>query len=92
MVLEVLTTATKLYKSNQSSISGVDLLAKQDETLCWTLISHAKVLILSSSEGSLVPFLEKLSAANRAVVWDVEDLDEEQAMVYLMENGVAKQG
>ena len=51
-------------------------------------------IILISSEGAIMPFLETLSAVNRCLVYEIGDLDEEQAMDYLlgknMEQEVAK--
>ena len=72
-------------------IDGVDLLAKRDEKLCTTLISLAKLMantnrlkiILISSEGAIMPFLETLSAVNRCL-YEIGDLDKEQAMDYLL--------
>ena len=77
-------------------IDGVDLLAKDDKKLCCRLITLAKILannkklkvVLVSSEGTIMPLLEMLSAANRALVYEVEDIDDEKAEIYLIENGI----
>lgn len=76
-------------------IDGVDLLAKRlkrDKKLCNALISLAKLMantnklkvVLITSEGAIMPFLEEFSAANRSLVYEIGDLDEEQAMRYLL--------
>lgn len=56
-------------------LDGVDLLAKHNKELCCRLITHAKVMankgtlrtVLVSSEGTIMPLLEILSAMNRAL-------------------------
>ena len=73
-------------------IDSIDLLAKRDKQLCETLIALAKVLanrnllelVLKSSEGAIMPFLEVLSTANRADVYEIGDLSEEKAVSFLM--------
>ena len=67
-------------------IDGVDLLAERDLDLCGALIALAKKIkmVLISSEGAVMPFLQQLSASNRAVVYEIGDLKEEKAIEYLM--------
>jgi len=45
-------------------------------------------MVLVSSAGTIMPFLRKLSAANRACICEVGDVTEEEAFNYLVENGV----
>lgn len=78
-------------------IDGVDLLAKRDPVLCEALITNAKLLanakqlqlVLISSEGAIIPFLRRCSAMNRALVYEIRDLDDEQARKYLREMGIS---
>ena len=78
-------------------IDGVDLLAKHNEELCCQLITNAKILanrkilnvVLVSSEGSVVPLLNKLSATNRSVICEIGDIGtDDHAHAFLMQNGV----
>ena len=70
-------------------------MAKGNAEVCKVLITIAKILansntlriVLISSEGSIMPFLEELSAANRALIYEVDDLTEEEAVKYLVESG-----
>lgn len=79
-------------------IDGVDQLAKHDPELCARLVTLSKVLannntvkiVLVSSEGTIMPLLEKLSATNRAIVLEVGDLNDDQAISYLMNNQIAE--
>ena len=78
-------------------IDGVDLLAKHNEELCCQLITNAKILanrkiinvvVLISSEGSVVPLLNKLSATNSSVICGIGDIGTDDAHAFLMQNGV----
>ena len=101
MVLKVLSDVAKLYTRKSGKvpllcIDGVDLLAKRDEKLCSALISLPKPMantnilkvVLVRSEGTIMPFLEKLSAVNRCLVYQIGDLDDDQAMAYLLSQNV----
>lgn len=92
-MLDVLANAASLYLAKLERIpvlciDEVDLLAKRDEKMCEALIIPAKVLsnsnklklVLISSKGVIIPFLEKLSATNRALVYEIGDLDEDKAV------------
>ena len=96
MVLKVLSDVAKLYTRKSGKvpllcINGVDVLAKRNEKLCSALISLAKLMastnilkvVLVSSEGTIMPFLEKLSAVNRCLVYEIGE-----AMAYLPSQNV----
>ena len=63
-------------------IDGVDLLVKADKKVYDRLITLAKVMansndlriVLVSSEGAMMPMLEGLSAANRAIIYEVKKM------------------
>ena len=101
MVLEVLANAATLYSRKFGEIpvlciDGVDLLAKREEMLCEALITLAKVLansnklklVLISSEGGIMPFLERLSVVNRACVYEIGDLNDNEAVSFLLKNNM----
>ena len=80
MVLQVLTCTASSYmraygKIPMLFIDGVNLLVKRDQDLCGALIALAKILangdkiklVFVSSEGTVIPFLQQLSARNRVV-------------------------
>ena len=103
MVTGVLTRAAAAYTKTTGKvpvlfIDGVDLLAKRDPQLCSSLITIAKILanankvkiILVSSEGCIMPFLELMSASNRALVYEIGDLEEKRAVEFLTRNKIAK--
>ena len=77
-------------------LDGVDVLAKHDPSLFTTLITLAKVLanknelkiVLISSEGTVMSLLEDLSATNRAIIYEVGDVEDEEGIKYLMKNGI----
>lgn len=100
----VLKKAAISYKAKYSKtpvvfIGGVDILAKRNKELCEMLIIKAKILansntvrtVLISSEGFIILYFEneKLSAANRALIYEVGGLTKKEGLNYLMENGVA---
>ena len=66
-------------------LDDVDVLAKHDPSLFTTLITLAKVLanknelkiVLISSEGTVMSLLEDLSATNRAIIYEVGDVEDE---------------
>ena len=97
LVEETLSVAATVYTKEYNRvpvmfIDGVDLLAKRYPELCVSLITVAKILandstikiVLVSSEGSIMPLLEKMSAKNRSVVYEIGDLQD--AVLYLMKN------
>ena len=71
-------------------VDGVDILTKRDAKLCHTLLTRVKILangnklkvVLVSSEGTIISLLKKLSAANRARVYEISDMEEQQATRY----------
>lgn len=80
-------------------IDGSDLLAKHERKLFEHLVSHAKriandgvlCVVLVSSEGSILPLIQELSAASRcAKVFEVTDIDDERATDYLFKQGISK--
>ena len=103
LVLEVLEKAASQFKVEFGRIpvliiDGVDLLAKHDEELCLQLITLSKILantnqlkvILVSSEGSIVPMLEGISATNRGIMYEIGDIKDEDAIYYLMKRGIGE--
>lgn len=101
--LEVMEKSASAYTKKYRKIpvlfiDGVDILAKHDPNLCEVLITLAKILannnkvkiVLISSEGTIMPLLRKLSAANRALIYEVGDISDAEATTYLMKNQVAK--
>jgi len=100
-VFDVLEDVSEMYYKEVGEIpmlviDGVDMLAKHDPKLCCQLITHAKVLanmkkltiVLVSSEGSIMPLVKKLSATNRSIICEVGDIDTDDALRFLTENGV----
>ena len=45
-------------------------------------------VVLVSSEGTIIPFLAKLSATNRGFIYEVGDVHDDDAFRYLAKNGV----
>ena len=101
MVLNILNETAKRYIREKKKISvlfldGVDVLAKHDPNLFTTLITLAKVLannnelkiVFISSEGTVMSLLEDLSATNRAIIYEVGDVNDEEGIEYLMKNGI----
>jgi len=101
VVFGALTDAAKKYKRIYGKvpvivIDSVDLLAKQDEHTFHRLLTHAKVLAnsdllkvaLVSSEGKVVPVLNKHSYMNRLDVLEIGDISDQQAMEYLLQRGI----
>ena len=79
-------------------IDGTDLIAKHNERLFSSLITHAKVManmntlciVFVSSEGSIMPLLKSASGVNRATkIVEVDDIPDENAIEYLKKEGVA---
>ena len=100
-VFDILEDVSVKYKKKMGQvpvlvIDGVDLLAKHNEELCCQLITNAKIfanrktlnVVLVSSEGSVVPLLNKLSATNRSVICEIGDIGTVDAHAFLMQNGV----
>ena len=100
-VFDILEDVSVKYKKKMGQvpvlvIDGVDLLAKHNEELCCQLITNAKILanrktlnvVLVSSEGSVVPLLNKLSATNRSVICEIGDIGTDDAHAFLMQNSV----
>lgn len=89
----------KTQKGTCSLHQGVDLLTKANKKVCDCLITLAKIMansnemkiILVSSEGAIMPMLEGLSAANWAIVYEIGDVSDEKACVYLVRNGIVKE-
>jgi len=103
MVLDILKDAATRYQQNHGKVpvlflDGVDLLAKHDKELCCHLITHAKVManertlriVLVSSEGNIMPLLEVLSAMNKALMYEIGNVCDENPLQYLMDNGVSE--
>ena len=73
-------------------LDGVDLLAKYDPEMCCHLLTHAKVLankktlkvVLVSIEGAIMPLLDKVSAINRALIYEVGDIKEMKCSLSLV--------
>ena len=92
---------TKKYRKVQVLfINGVDTLAKCNEKMCCALITWAKVLansnklkiVLVSSKGTVMPLLTLLSTVNKAMVYEIGDIEKEKAIQYLMKMGIMKDG
>lgn len=77
-------------------IDGVDILAKHDEKLCEVLITLAKILangnilklVLVSREGTIMPYLGKLSAVNRAKIYEVGYITKQDAIAFILQKGI----
>ena len=102
-VFEVLQRSAGVYTKKYQHmpvvfIDGVDILAKHTPKLCEALITLAKILannnilrvVLVSSEGTIMPYLMGLSAANRALIYEVNDLTDEEATTYLLGRNITK--
>ena len=101
VILNVLKEASKMFQAKYKKmpvlfIDGIDVLAKKDEELVTSLLSHAKYLanqgllkvVLISSEGSLLPIIRRFSGANRAPkIFEITDIDDSRATEYLIEKG-----
>jgi len=98
MLLQSLGEAAEEYKVKHNCvpilfIDGVDLLAKHDEKMCRKLITAAKIManssvlkiVLISSEGSILPIIEELSARNRVHIYEVDDIGD--AVQYMIKQG-----
>jgi len=78
-------------------IDGIDLLVNRNSVLCEVLITLAKVLtnaetpklVLVSSEGTIMPFLERMSATNRVLICEINDVDEKD-VDYLVKNNIGR--
>ena len=75
-------------------IDGVDILAKHDEKLCEAakILANGNILklVLVSSEGTIMPYLGKLSAVNRAEIYEVGDVTKEDAIAYILQKGIPR--
>ena len=102
-VFEILEESAGVYAKKYQQIpvlfiDGVDILAKHTPKLCEVLITLAKIMannnklkvVLVSSEGTIMPHLKRLSAANRASVYEVNDVTDEEATAYLIKREVPK--
>ena len=102
-VIDVLENSAAEYSKKYGKvpvlfIDGVDILAKHDEELFCALITRAKILanckklkiVLISSEGTVMPLLKQLSAVNRAIVYEIGDIEKEKATQYLIKTGMMK--
>ena len=78
-------------------IDGADLIAKYQPELYVSLMDHAKVyanskdltIILVSSEGNVMPLIEKASSSSRkAEIVEVGDIAVSNAEDYLLKNGI----
>ena len=104
MVIRVLEKAATKYTAEHHGkvpvlfLDGVDLLARHDKKLCDQLITLSKIMannntlkiVLVSSEGYIIPILKENSSKNRACLHEIDDVDEEKAVTYLMKNGISK--
>lgn len=102
MVLGLLEDVSTRFIMNKKTpvlfLDGIDILAKdeKEEKLCGALITMAKILannkklrvVFISSEGTVMPLLEKLSATNRGVICQVVDINDDDAVRYLTRNDV----
>lgn len=78
-------------------IDGVNLLASENEKVFLQLVSYAKEfannrlvhIVMVSSEGSVMPILNKTSAMNRsACLIEVNDIPYSEALMYLRNGGI----
>ena len=68
--------------------------------MCYTLITRAKVLangnklkiVLVSSKGTVIPLLKLLSTVNRAIVYEIGDIEKKKATQYIIKMGIMKDG
>ena len=103
-VLEVFENEALRYRKEAKKIpvlviDGVDILAKKNEDLCCQLITTAKVLandnrvkmvFLVSSEGAVVPLMERMSAMNRALTYEIGDVTDDESFNLLIKSGIPK--
>lgn len=102
-IAELLIKVAKRYKQYYGKIpilviDGVDLLAKNEPEACASLVIQSKILanegllkvVLVSSEGTIMPILDRLSAMNRGLIYEVGDVSYEKAHNYLTLNGIPK--
>lgn len=102
MILSVLEKMCVKYKMQNGTVpvlflDGMDLVAiKHDPILCKHIVTHAKLnmkvlkIVIISSDGTIMPLLGDLSAMNRAVIYEVGDITDVEAMNYLTKNQIAK--
>ena len=97
-------TATK-YKEKHGKIptlfiDGADILAKYQDELFKHTVHLAKVLgnaevlttVFVSSEGSILPIVQKLSEVTRSVkLFELTDIEDDKAVNYLVNRGLSKQ-
>jgi len=102
LVTKVLKETALKYKAKHNGevpilcIDSVDLLAKHDRELCCKLVTIAKVMakdnlfqiILVGSDGTIMTLIKGMSAMNRAFVYEIGDLGDDEAERYLMMNNV----
>ena len=99
LVLDILhSRAKKCGIPTRLFIDGADFIAKYQPELYVSLLDHAKVyanskditIILVSSEGNVMPLIEKASSSSRkAEIVEVGDIDVSDAEEYLLKNGIA---
>ena len=79
-------------------LDGTDLIAKHNERLFSSLVTHAKAMAnmntlfidFVSSKGSIMPLLKSASGVNRATkIIEVDDIPDENTIEYLKREGVA---
>ena len=98
IVLDILQSrAKKCGIHTRLFIDGADFIAKYQPELYVSLMDHAKVfansknitIILVSSEGDVMPLVEKSSSSSRkAEIVEVGDIDLSNADEYLEKNGI----
>jgi len=80
-------------------IDGVDLLTKKNKKMFLQLVSYAKEcannrllrIVMISSEGSIMPILNKTSAMNRsACVVEVGEISYNQSLKHLVNGGIGE--
>ena len=79
-------------------IDGVEMLAKYKKELFETLITQAKLLakenqlrillVINDDDNDGIPLLSKFSATNYAWFYEMGDIPNEEALHYLMNNGI----
>ena len=102
-VLKVLEHSAIEYKEKHGEIpvlfiDGIDKLVKHDEELLATLVRYTNELmnnktikiVLVSSENTIVPYIMKTGYSMRALIYEVDDIGEDETTLYLMQNGFSQ--
>jgi len=104
-IFEVLERAASKFKSAYGKmptlfVDSADMLAKHEKGLFIHLVAHAKRManagilrvVFVSSEGSILPIVQKLSGISRcSKIFEITDVSDEAAVNYLTKNGLSRE-